>query len=154
MKIRKATIKDLESLKEIKILSKMEEARHGNTLKPIAKTKEDYISYLKTDLTRKTRAVFIALESKKVVGMILAQYFDPLVISKFKRKGYLNNLYVLKEHRNKNIGKKLIARAWKWLDDKKVEFVTLEVHVDNKGPIALYHNLGFQDYTIKMSKNI
>ena len=154
MKIRKATIKDFESLKEIKILSKIEEARYADTLKRISKTKEDYISYLKQDLTRKTRVVFIALEGKKVVGMVLSQYFKPLVISKFKRKGYMNNLYVLKEYRNKNIGKKLIARAWKWLEDKKVEFVTLEVHVDNKGAIALYHRLGFQDYTIKMSKSI
>ncbi|MCH8328883.1 MAG: hypothetical protein IIB81_00650, partial [Nanoarchaeota archaeon] len=81
MIIRKATIKDFESLKEIKILSKREELKYSDTLKSIDRNKKNYFSYLKKDLTHKNRAVFIALENKKVIGSILAQYFEPLPIS-------------------------------------------------------------------------
>ena len=98
MIIRKATIKDFESLKEIKILSKREELKYSDTLKSIDRNKKNYFSYLKKDLTHKNRAVFIALDrlpkanlekmrgvsehfdNKKVIGMILAQYFEPLPI--------------------------------------------------------------------------
>ena len=154
MMIRKATIKDFEALKEIKILSKKEELKYSDTLKSIDKNKEIFFSYLKEDLNRKNREIFVALENKKVVGMVLAQYFKPLIISKFWKKGYISNLYVLKRYRNKSVGKKLVTHALKWLKKKNVGHVTLEIHLDNKPTLKLYRKLGFKDYTIKLSKKI
>ncbi len=104
MKIRRATMEDFEKLKEIKILSKNEEIKYSNTLNPISENKESYYFYLKKDLTYKSRGVFIALDNNKVIGIILAQYFKPLAISKYSKKGYISNLYILKSHRRKKSG--------------------------------------------------
>ena len=154
MVIRKASIKDFEALKEIKLLSKKEELKYSPTLKQIVKNKENYFSYLKKDLSHNNRAVFIALDNKKVVGMILAQSFKPLPISKFQKKGYISNLYVLNGYRKKGIGKKLVNYVLRWLKKKNVSHITLEIHVDNKPALKLYHKLGFKDYTIKLAKEI
>ncbi len=154
MKIRRATMEDFEKLKEIKILSKNEEIKYSNTLNPISENKESYYFYLKKELTFKSRVVFIALDNNKVIGIILAQYFKPLAISKYSKKGYISNLYILKSHRRKKIGVKLAEHALKWLKKNNVGHVNLEIHVDNKAALKLYNKLGFKNYTVKLAKEI
>ncbi len=154
MIIRKATIKDFEALKDIKTLSKKEELKYSQTLNTIDKNKERYFSYLKRDLTIDNRAVFIALKEDKIIGMVLAKHFKPLSISKYSKKGYISNLYVCKGYRNKEIGKELSKHALKWIKENNTHHVTLEIHIDNKAAISLYHALGFKDYTIKLAKKI
>ena len=63
MNIRKATIDDFEALKELKILSKKEELKYSETIKPIEETKERYLSYMRRDLTIDNRAIFIAIDN-------------------------------------------------------------------------------------------
>ena len=152
MQIRKATIKDYELLKEIKLLAKSEELKYSETLKPIDETKERYLSYLRLDLTNEKRAIFIAEEDNKTIGIILVKYFNPLLISKFSKKGYISNVYILEKHRRKGVAQKLIDKGESWLKEKGVHHLTLEIHKDNTPAIALYHKKGFNDYTIKMSK--
>ena len=109
MEIRRATIEDFEALKEIKLLSKKEELKYSDTINPIGDNEANYFKYLKKDLTYINRGIFIAIENKKIIGMVLAQYFNPLPISKYSRKGYISNLYVLKGYRGTGIGNKLIV---------------------------------------------
>ena len=114
MKIRKATFKDFEKLKAIKLDSKKDEMRYSDSLKPLSKTIDIYFEYFKAELKKKNSAVFIA-EDKKPIGIIIATYFKPLRISKFARKGYVSNLYIQKNYRNKGVGKKLLDISLEWL---------------------------------------
>ena len=152
MQIRKATIKDYESLKEIKLLAKSEELKYSETLKPLDETKERYLSYLRTDLQREKRAVFMAEIDGKIIGILLAKYFNPLLISKFSKKGYISNVYIIEEYRRKGVAIKLINTAESWLKEKGVHHLTLEIHKDNTPAIMLCDQKGFNNYTIKMSK--
>ncbi len=154
MIIRRATLDDFEALKEIKLLSKKEELKYSESIRPIEDNKEDYFRYLKKDLFYKSRGVFIAVDSSKVIALILAQWFKPLPISKFKKKGYISNLYILEEYRKKGIAKKLIKKAEEWLKDAGTQHISLEIHVDNKPALDLYKKLGYEDYTLKLSKKI
>ena len=86
--------------------------------------------------------------------MILAQYFKPLPISKYYKKGYISNLFVMKKYRQKGIGKKLVQKAEEWLRKNGAHHATLEIHVDNKSALNFYHGLGFKDYTMKLSKKV
>jgi ribosomal protein S18 acetylase RimI-like enzyme len=154
MRIRKATIRDYEILKNMKLLSKREELRYSESLKPIRKTKKHYCNYLEVDLTRINRVIFIALENKKILGMVLGQYFRPLPISKFNKKGYISNLYVHKDYRKRGIGKKLVNRLMRWFKENAVHYISLEIHVKNRVAQKLYKDLGFEDYTIKLTRRI
>jgi len=153
MKIRKATIKDFESLKEIKLLSKKDEMGYSDSLKPLSKTIDIYDEYFKAELEKKNSAVFIA-EDKRPIGIIIVTYFKPLRISKFTRKGYVSNLFVRKNYRNKGIGKKLLDISLKWLKETHVKYISLEIHLKNKKALKFYRDLGFKDYTLKLAKKI
>lgn len=152
--IRKATIDDYEKLKRIKLLSKKEELKYSETLKPLSKSKEYYEEYLQLDLTKPDRALFIAEENKKIVGIILGKFFKPLRISKYPKKGHISNLYVDKAHRKKGIAEKLVLEVIKWLKENRVRHSSLEIHIDNIAAQNLYRKLGFKDYTIKLIKEI
>jgi ribosomal protein S18 acetylase RimI-like enzyme len=153
MKIREATIKDFEKLKDIKLESKKDEMKYSDSLKPLSKTIDIYFEYFKEELRKKNSAVFIA-EDKKPIGIIIVTYFIPLRISKFARKGYVSNLYVQKNHRKKGIGKKLLDTSLKWLKKNKVQYISLEIHLENKNALKFYRKLGFKDYTLKLAKEI
>tara|TARA_B100002003_G_scaffold206931_1_gene200965 strand:+ start:215 stop:676 length:462 start_codon:yes stop_codon:yes gene_type:complete len=153
MKIREATIKDFEKLKAIKLESKKDEMEYSDSLKPLGKTIEIYFEYFKEELKKENSVVFIA-EDKRPVGIIIATYFKPLRISRFARKGYVSNLYILKSHRKKGIGKKLLDISLKWLKENNVKYISLEIHLENKKALEFYRNLGFKDYTLKLAKKI
>ena len=123
MRIRKATLNDFEALKKFKILSKKEELKYSETLKPLKDTKKKYLEFLKIDLTRQWRAIFVAVENKKIVGMIIGKRYNAISISKFKRKGYMSNLYIDKNYRKKGIGKKLLLHTLKWLKKQGKRFI-------------------------------
>jgi ribosomal protein S18 acetylase RimI-like enzyme len=152
--VRRAVKDDFNSLKEIKLLSKKEELKYSESIKPIDENKEDYFRYLKKDLKYINRGLFMALSGDRVVGMILAQYYSPLPISKYCRKGYISNLFVVKDFREKGIAKKLIEKGLEWLKKNKTKHVSLEIHVDNKAALKIYRKYGFKDYTLKLSKEI
>ncbi len=154
MKIRKATLDDFEALKRFKILSKKEELKYSKTLKPLKQTKEQYFNYLKQDLRSKTREIFVAVEGEKIIGMVLGKGYNTISISKYKKKGYMSNLYIDKAYRKKGIGKKLILYTLKWLKKQGVPHVTVEIHIKNPAAQNLYCKLGFKDYTIKKTKDI
>ncbi len=154
--IRKATMKDFEELFRLRLLSKKEELSYASTLKPLSKSKHYYHEYLKLDLTKPDRILFVAEENKKIVGAILGKFFTPLRISKYHKagKGHISNLYVDKEHRKKGVANRLVRKVLKWLKENKVPHASLEIHLDNKSAQNLYHKVGFKNFTVKMVKKV
>ncbi len=154
MKIRKATIEDYEKLKKFKLLSKKEELRYSETIKPLNETKDKYLEWLKIDLQRQWRAFFIAEDKGDLLGFIQAKKYKTISISKYEWKGYISNLFVDKKARGKGIAIKLIKRALKWLKDNNVPHASVEIHSKNTAAQSLVRKLGFKDYTIKLTKEI
>ena len=152
MEIRKATIKDFERLKDIKLKSKTGERKYNKSLKPINKVEKRYFYYLKKDLTFKERAIFIAIENDKIIGMILGKIIDTLSIAKFKKRGYISNLYILPKYRRKGIAKKMVEELIKWFKENNIKNLRLEVYSKNKPALNIYHKLRFKEYAIKMKK--
>ena len=150
--IRKATMKDFDELFKFRMLSKKEELKYSAALKPLSKTKKYFKEYVKLDLTKRDRVVFVAVEDNKIVGAVLGKYFKPFVISKYSRKGYMSNLYVDKKYRRRGIGEKLTLKVMNWLRDNKVPYISVEIHQDNKPSQKLCKKLGFKNYTVKMVK--
>ena len=153
-KIRKATMKDFDELFKFRILSKKEELKYSDTLKPISQTKKLFKEYLELDLTKPDRILFVAEKDGKIVGSILAKFFIPLRISKYKTKGYMSNLFIDKKHRRKGLALKMMQVGLKWLKDNKVKYISGEIHKDNIASQKLLDKLGFTNYTVKMIKKL
>ena len=154
MEIRKATVKDFERLKDIKIKSKIWERKYNKSLKPIDKVKKRYFYYLKKDLTFKDRAIFIAIKNDKIIGMILGKIVNTLPIIKFEKRGYISNLYILSKHRRKGMAKKLVRELMGWFRAHNIKGLRLEVYSKNKPALNIYNKLGFKEYAIKMKKDL
>lgn len=152
MKIRQATMKDFKELFKFRLLSKKEELKYSDTLKPLNQSTKFFKEYLELDLTKPDRILFVAIEDDKIVGSILSKFFTPLRISKYKKKGYMSNLFIDKNYRKKGIALKLMKTGLKWLKDNNVHYISGEIHKDNTASQKLLAKVGFTNYTVKMIK--
>lgn len=71
-----------------------------------------------------------------------------------EEEGFVLLLYVNPEHRNKGAGKALLRASEDWVKGIGLRHIALSVGVRNENALALYHQQGFQDTTIRMLKNI
>lgn len=154
MEIRKTTIDDFERIKEIKLRSKASERRYNKSLKPVRENRERYFSYFRNDLIDKDRAVFIAMERGKLVGIITGRIYTTLLIRRLRKKGHISNLYVVHGHRHKGVAMRLVRALLHWFKEKKIKDVHLGVSSGNTPALKMFRKLKFQEYAIEMKKSI
>ncbi len=89
---------------------------------------------------------------KEIMYNDLSRYFIAIVDD--KRAGYVGswltipnaeilNLFVSSEYRGLGIGKKLMKEVMDICNEQNIEFLTLEVNVNNKYAVKMYEDLGF-----------
>lgn len=66
-------------------------------------------------------------------------------------EGYIYNIAVLPDFRNRGIAKSLLDDLLKYSFSKKLEFLSLEVRVSNIAAINLYSHKGFENMGIRKS---
>lgn len=61
----------------------------------------------------------------------------------------VGNICVLPEYRGMGVGRKLFDEGEKYLKQKEIKVIFLEVESDNEGAIALYEKCGFVKYNAR-----
>lgn len=64
-------------------------------------------------------------------------------------EGYISNIGVLEQHRNKGVAKLLINEIIELSKEKNLRFVTLEVRVSNLVAISIYKQFGFEEVGVR-----
>jgi GNAT superfamily N-acetyltransferase len=130
---------------------------HHSHLDPFFRRRDDghinFKSYL-TELIASTEAkVFIALESNKAIGYIIAKvdYYPPVFL--LRRYGAIDDILVTLDHRKKGIGKKLWQEALKWFKSLDLERVELSIVPSNLESSSFWKKQGFKDYLHKLFYN-
>ena len=154
MEIKRATIDDFDQIKGIKLAAKASERRYNKSLKPIQQTREKYFSYLRNDLSDEDRAVFIAMDRDKPVGIIAGRIHTTLPIKLLPRKGHISNLFVVPSHRKKGLASRLLKELLDWFKEKEIEDVRLGVHARNASALNMFRKLKFKEYAIEMKKSL
>ena len=154
MEIRKATLDDLEQIKDLKLQAKASEARYNPSLAPVEDNREMYLRYLRNDLTSEDRAVFVATDGDEAVGVITGRIHTTLPIRVRRRQGNISNLFVAPQHREKGVAAKLVAELLRWFRGEGIADVYLGVHCGNAPALKMFRELGFQDYLIEFKKDI
>lgn len=91
---------------------------------------------------------------------ILAYYIDNLIVGYILVRIFedktclLDGLFVEEEYRNRKIGSSLINKALEYIKDKDIKYIDINVMKENEVARHLYKKLGFNDFEIKMRKNI
>ena len=130
MKIKDATKKD-----RLKI-SKLNIAEPYYKFNPANKAKEP----IPIEKPRFKNIILVAREKEQIIGFILANFIHYCT----SRYGYIEELYVNKENRNKGVGSALIKEVMKKFKMLKVEAVFVSTAKENKESIKLYQRLGFK----------
>jgi ribosomal protein S18 acetylase RimI-like enzyme len=96
---------------------------------------------------------YVAEQNNKLIGFIGGEVKEyPTKI--LNKEGVIEELFVSNKFRNQKIGKKLFEKLVKEFKEKGCKYLGIEVFSKNKKTIDIYHNLGFQDYSINMKKLI
>jgi len=125
MKIREARLKDQKDITEL--YYQLYPKRRQKRSLPIKKFNAK--SFL-----------LVAEKKKKIIGFIWSTFIN-YGTSKF---GYIEELFVKKEFRNKGIGTTLVKNIMKKMKKLKIAALFVTTEKENREAIKLYRNLGFK----------
>lgn len=145
MKIRKVNIEDyLEVINLYTQLHDAEKEFDDNLVEELIIDEEQEKKIKKKMKSRKEIFLVAELENK-VVGLIDGFIIDDIF---FKEKiAYLDHICVDRNHRNKEIGTKLIKEFQKISQKKGAKYVKLNAFVKNINAIKLYEKFGFEEHS-------
>jgi ribosomal-protein-alanine N-acetyltransferase len=110
---------------------------------------ENYPGSFFVDLYDRFPKSFLVAESvgNGVIGYIMCRLERGLSNFGFRlaRKGHVVSVAVLHEHRNKGVGRNLVAKALATMREYGASEYILEVRVSNASAVSLYKRLGFTD---------
>jgi ribosomal protein S18 acetylase RimI-like enzyme len=145
MKIRKATIKDLDEITRLSI--EYDEYEYKLNKKVKVDSFNEVKRVTKEHLANPKFIFFVAELDNKIVGWIA---IDVRCVGN-KKQGVFHTIRVTKSARGKNIGTLLLNKAMNHFKEKKCSSVRSFVHLNNKKALNWYKRLGFEaegGYTI------
>lgn len=153
VKIRKASLKDLEIIYNLNIDLAKHELRFDQIRKRPQKKKRYRYGYknLREKLKKRDYRFFVVEDEGKTVGFIEGCIRKTPSFYKYSRKGEVGPIFVKKEYRNKGVGKKLVKEMLNWFKSKNIKWIQLTTHAKNINSIKFWKKLGFKEYSIRMN---
>ena len=148
--IRKAEIKDLNTLKEFEQeIIKFERPFDPNL-------KQDPITYydLSELIQREDAQVVVATIDGELVGSGYALIKNSMPYKKPTQYAYFGFMYVSPEFRGNRINGKVVESLLDWAKEKKITEIQLDVYAENKIALNAYAKIGFQPDLLKMRLNL
>lgn len=149
MKIRKATKKDFEEYYPLKVEESKEYAKIiGKKIKIPSKAslKKEFLGFV----SKRNSYVSFVEDKKEIVA-----YMNFLIYKNiWSQCSYIEDIFVLKNHRGKGYAKELVSELIKILKNKKINQIILSVNIKNSPAIKLYKKLGFEITKYDMRKKI
>ena len=145
IEIRKATVADLETIKNISIQTFKETFAAVNTPENIANyVKESFNSeQLKTELNNANSQFYVAYSNAEAVGYLKINFGDAQTESINENALEVQRIYVLQNFHGKNIGQLLLDEVKKIAKNSVVDSVWLGVWEENHRALRFYTKNGF-----------
>ena len=155
VKIRKATIKDLDKVLELNhMLFRREYDEYDNLLDMDWTYSVKGKKYFRDSLINENYCVFVAEDSGVVVGYLSGEITKGEEYRILPKMAELGSLFVLAEYRSKGMGKKLYDDFVKWAKSKDVKRIRVEASPDNAKGIKYYEKMGFKGFTFVLEGKI
>jgi len=119
-------------------------ARYKNPKKTL---KKEFDNYFKG----KKYTIFVAEESKKLIGYICGSV-QRKTGKVYNKEGHIEDLYIVKERRNKGVGTKLIEVMINEFSKLKCTHLSIASYSQNIKAISLYRRLGYKDHILILKK--
>ncbi len=149
IKIRKATIKDLDGV--LILVKKLIDFHHDlDTCYRPASKRRLMKSFLEKTFREKNTEIFVAEENKIIVGYLMINVSKTQQRYSFSKMGSVWDIFIEEEYRRKGLTKKLLREALEWFRLKGVRNIELSVNFKNKIGIKTWQKLGFSNQEITM----
>jgi len=149
IKLRPATIDDLEALKEFEQGVIQYERPFAPQLKP------DPIHYYAIgDLIKNENSCFVVAEvDNKLIASGYASIEESEPTKKERFHAYLGFMYVVPEFRGKGVNGKIVEYLIDWSKKHNLTEIVLELYAENQSALQAYKKIGFHPDLIKMRLN-
>ncbi|MEI8061303.1 MAG: GNAT family N-acetyltransferase [Candidatus Berkelbacteria bacterium] len=155
MKIRKATIDDLDRVIEL------DGFLYDKELEEFDKTlNKDWIitgggrNHFRDRVLEKDGVVFVAEEADQVIGYVACSISDSAPYRKKFKLAELGSMFILENFRSQGVGGKLIAEFFRWAKDQKADRATVTASAGNESAIRFYRRNGFENYDLVLEKEL
>lgn len=152
IKIREAKKSELKEVADLQTKLAKHERKFDKKIK--IGTKTNNVKYLKHFVLKKCKGkIFVAFDGGKMIGYCDG-WFGKTKQYTFDKIGYVSDCFVLERYRRKGVGSRLLKELLKWLKEKNVKHVKMDVYLKNKDAYKLWKFMGFKETTISMRKVI
>jgi len=150
IKIRKASVLDLEQLLDFEQDMVKTERPFDPTLKP------DPVNYydLKAMLSDQRIEMVVAEVNTRIIASGYARIDKSKPYLRHSHHAYLGFMYVVPEFRGQGINKKIMDVLKDWALAQNITEFRLEVYYDNVPAIKAYEKFGFSRYFLEMRFNL
>jgi ribosomal protein S18 acetylase RimI-like enzyme len=101
--------------------------------------------------TRDETAIIIgAINESKLIGLLWGYIIERLG----DLKVHITQYGVLEEFRGNGVGSHLLCMIEKKASEMKIDYLELNVDIDNRSAVSFYHNNSFVDEKILMTKRL
>jgi len=116
--------------------------------------KINWLNDIKKAFKDKNTKIFVVEENEKLIGYTWVNTYLIDYLKPKKKVGYINEFFITKKFRGKNISTKLMNKIIEWFKQQKIEFVSLCVFAKNEKAVDIYKKFGFEPFSIYMRKKI
>jgi GNAT superfamily N-acetyltransferase len=153
VKIRKATMNDLEAIRKLnQDLFVLENETLDKTIDVAssfsADHKKRFIDNIKNDF------VVVAIEDKAVVGYLVGKISEAESYRNVGKIVELDSFLVNEKFRSKKIGHRLVAELKKWAKTRGILRLRTTASAGNIKAIKFYNREGFEDYDLTLEQEL
>lgn len=146
MKIRKATIRDIDSL----LYLWQQLMDYHKSLNPLAfefkkNARQIMKKFFVKNIKSRNSIVLLAEENNRSIGYLMAFIEDYPPIYVEDKIAYISDGYVAEGFRNKGVMRRMIAQVKIFFKNKNMNHIYLRTHSKNKIGITSWKNLGFRE---------
>ena len=152
MNIRKVNINDYDDVANL--YTQLFDAERGfdDNIVDTYSIDEKVEKIIKKRIKSRKEIFLVAEIDNKIVGLIDGYIIESIC---YKEKvAYLDHICVDKNHRNNDIGSKLIEEFSKKVEKKGAKYIKLNAFEENIPAVSLYRKHGFEKYSIYYMKKI
>lgn len=98
--------------------------------------------------------IFIARDYEKIIGYVYVQITSIENGPMENKEALIDGLYIEKKYRGKGISKLLMTEAEMWAKENCVKYLYVNVLEENDKAINLYKKLNFNNFELKLKKEL
>jgi ribosomal protein S18 acetylase RimI-like enzyme len=152
--MRMAEMKDLERiLLLMKKLHKNESEKYGNILSL------DWVNswgkkIVSDSITDDNNFISVAESDGKVIAFLRGSLYRNEMLWKIGKGAEIYEIFIETKFRNQRIGALLMEVFLDWCNEKKIDYISINVAARNSEAIKFYENFGFQSNQVILEKKL